>query len=225
MDQIFKELTSAPGVIGAFIYNRDSGIQEKNMPAVFKDGKLIRIAKSLIKIFSAGEKGFSDLAEVSLYYEESIVIIHEPVDRHYLIVFCDTKSKLNLLKRPINQIKDDLKQAIETLPEIKKNKPVTAVKTSSVNLYNNKFQAEVLLNSSPMSKSLQVMRVSLVKVMGPVAKIIFIDALNNWMETDQPSFASIPSLIDILGNEINDTAKFKDYRGGIVPYIEKQTIL
>ncbi|MBW1894792.1 MAG: hypothetical protein JRI91_14010, partial [Deltaproteobacteria bacterium] len=53
------------------------------MPAVFKDGKLVRIAKSLIKIFSAGDKGFSDLAEVSLYYEESIVIIHEPVDKHY----------------------------------------------------------------------------------------------------------------------------------------------
>ena len=51
MDQIFKELTSVPGVIGAFIYNRGSGIQEKNMPAVFKDGKLARIAKSLIKIF------------------------------------------------------------------------------------------------------------------------------------------------------------------------------
>ncbi|MBW1894313.1 MAG: hypothetical protein JRI91_11555, partial [Deltaproteobacteria bacterium] len=179
---------------------------------------------SLIKIFSAGDKGFSDLAEVSLYYEESIVIIHEPVDKHYLIIFCDTESKLNRLKRPINQIKDDLKQAIENRPENKKVKPVPVVKTSRVNSGNTGLQAERLLNSSPMSKSLQAMRVSLAKVMGPVAKIIFIDALNNWMEIDQPSFASIPSLIDILGNEINDTAKFKDYRGGILPYIEKQTI-
>ncbi len=221
MDQIFKELTSAPGVIGAFIYNRDSGIQKKNMPAVFKDGKLARIAKSLIKIFSTGDKGFSDLAEVSLYYEESIVIIHEPVDKYYLIVFCDTESKLNRLKRPINQIKDDLKQAIENRQKIKRVKPVSVVETSRLNSGNNGLQAEVLLNSSPMSKSLQAMQVSLAKVMGPVAKIIFIDALNNWMETHQPSFASIPSLIDILGNEINDTVKFKDYRGGIVPYIEK----
>jgi hypothetical protein len=221
MDKIFKNLVSTSGVIGAFIYHAEIGMQEKSMPAVFRDENLVRIAKSLIKMLSAGNKGFPDIAEVTLYYEESIVFIREPVDRHYLIVFCDTASGKDRLKRPITQVRSDLKQAIKKQKKKKPAPPLAAVPV--INLNDTGLQAEVLMNSSPMSKSLQEMQTSLTKVMGPVAKIIFNDVLNNWIEeTGQPSFDSMPVLVDMLGYEINDNAKFKDYQGGIVPYIERQ---
>ena len=222
MNKIFKKLVATPGVIGAFIYHGESGVQEKSMPAVFRDDNLKRIATLLIKMFSAGNKGFSDISEVSLYYEESIVFIREPVDKHYLIVFCDTASGKDQLKRPITRVRNDLEQA---LTNRKKTRPKpTMAAFPKVNLDGPGLQAEVLMNSSPMSTSLKGMQASLAKVMGPVAKIIFTDALHNWIETDQPSFDSMPVLVDMLAHEINDNAKFKDYQGGIVPYIERQIL-
>lgn len=219
MDKIFKKLVSTPGVIGAFIYHRERGMQEKSMPAVFREENLVKIAKSLIRMLSAGNKGVPDIAEVSLYYEESVVFIREPVDKHYLIVFCDAASGEDRLKRPISKVRSDLRQAIKNRK--KKNKPAPLAAVPRMDLSATGVQAEVLMNSSPMSKSLQGMQASLAKVMGPVAKIIFIDVLNDWIESDQPSFDSMPALVDMLAYEINDNAKFKDYQGGIVPYIER----
>ena len=220
MDKLFKKLASTPGVIGAFIYHREDGIKEKSMPAVFKDENLNRIAASLIKMLAAGKKGFADIREVSLYYEESIVLIREHPGNRFLIVFCDTLSRKNRADKPVTQVRHYLGEAANRRRKIKP-RPLAAVPQIKPNAMDR--EAEALMNSSPMSKSLQGMQASLSKVMGPVAKIVFINALQDWIETDRPSFDSMPVLVDMLGHEINDNEKFKDYQGGITPYIEKQS--
>jgi hypothetical protein len=220
MDKLFKKLASTPGVIGAFIYHGDKGMKKKSMPAVFKDENLNRIATSLIKMLSASEKGLSDIRELSMYYEESIVLIREPVDNHFIVVFCDTVSGKNHSKKPVSQVRQYLEDAVNRRKKTK-SRPLAAIPKIKPN--DKDREALALMNSSPMSKSLQGMEASLSKVMGPVAKVVFINALHNWIETDQPSFDSMPVLVDMLGHEINDNEKFKDYRGGITPYIEKQS--
>jgi len=220
MDKLFKKLASTPGVIGAFIYHSEKGMKEKSMPAVFKDDNLNRIAASLIKMLSAGKKGLSDIREMSLHYEESIVLIREHSNNRFLIVFCDTLPGKNRSKKPIAEVRHYLGESANRRKKIKP-RPLTAVPQIKPNARDR--EAEALMNSSPMSKSLQGMQASLSKVMGPVAKIVFINALHNWIETDRPSFDSMPALVDMLGHEINDNDKFKDYQGGITPYIEKQS--
>ncbi len=70
---------------------------------------------------------------------------------------------------------------------------------------------EQLMQSGPLSSTLSKMKEALIKVMGPIAEIVFNDALNVWIEGVQPSQESIPSLLDILDEEIDDPDKIAKY--------------
>jgi len=82
------------------------------------------------------------------------------------------------------------------------------------------FTVEQLLESSPLSGTLSKMKDALVKVMGPIAEIVFTDSLDSWMTSGEPSTASIPLLLDILDSEIGDLEKITKYRDMIESLIE-----
>jgi len=56
------------------------------------------------------------------------------------------------------------------------------------------------------------MKDALVKIMGPIAEIVFTDSLDSWMTSGEPSTSSIPLLLDILDSEIGDPEKITKYR-------------
>jgi CheY-like chemotaxis protein len=74
------------------------------------------------------------------------------------------------------------------------------------------FTVEQLLESSPLSGTLSKMKDALVKIMGPIAEIVFTDSLDSWMTSGEPSTSSIPLLLDILDSEIGDPEKITKYR-------------
>lgn len=220
MDQILNELQSVPGVIGAFVFHTKTGILSKALPAVFKEAKLIRIGKSLVKIYAAGCMGTSELSEISLFYEESIVIVRRISTREFFIVLLDPSANLNLVAMSLNLTIDELQSATEKDPVsavlMPVEKTVEAVPQSNG---NNGFSPEGLLQNGSMAESLQKMQLSLAKVMGPIAKVIFRDALNEWIKAGKPSAATFTELIEILQTEINDPEKFRDYRQRIAAYL------
>ena len=79
---------------------------------------------------------------------------------------------------------------------------------------------EQLLESSPLSGTLSKMKDALVKIMGPIAEIVFTDSLDLWMTSGEPSMSSIPLLLDILDSEIGDPEKISNYREMIESFIE-----
>ncbi len=84
---------------------------------------------------------------------------------------------------------------------------------------SEKKSVEMLLQSGPLAEVLVKMKESLVKVMGPIADIVFLDCLEAWVEGIVPSESSIPSLIDIIDQEIGDFDRAAKYRTLIEPYI------
>jgi hypothetical protein len=47
--------------------------------------------------------------------------------------------------------------------------------------------------------------------MGPMAKIIFLDSMDEWVKHHQPSEACLPELIKILHTEIVDPKKIQTF--------------
>jgi len=214
MDRVLDEIKSIPGIIGGFVYNSQKGIAASNLPMIFKQDRLQTIAKMLIKMYSSGSTSFPDIFKISIYYDESILMIRNIEASTYLIILCDPSINENFLAMSLNLIMADLKKnlvsqlsAVSENPE--ENKPE-----------ESKIDGEKLLNQGPMSEALKEMQTALSKIAGPMSKIIFIDALNEWGKTGQPSFSSINDLIKILENEINDSEKMNYYRDLIKPYIK-----
>lgn len=222
MDQILNELKSVPGVIGAFVFHTQTGVKSKALPEIFRETKLVKMGKSLVKIYAAGCMGVSELSELSLFYEESIVIVRRISTREFLIVLLDPSANLNLVTMSLALTVDELKTAPEKQPAIMVSAPVNKEGPALPAGGDNGFRAEEMLNRGPMADSLRSMQLSLAKVMGPIAKVIFRDALNEWGKSGQPSFATIAVLIDILQKEINDPEKFQDYRQRIAAYLVSQ---
>ncbi|MFZ5572680.1 MAG: hypothetical protein ACOZF0_19960 [Thermodesulfobacteriota bacterium] len=217
MDQILNELQAVPGVIGAFVFHTQNGILHKELPSVFKDAKLLKIGKSLVKIYAAGCMGTSELSEISIFYEESILVVRRKSSREFLVVLLDLSANLSLVSMSLNLIMDEWAAIPEKEPlQQPERKPVAVVQQSAD---NNGYTPEGMLQSGPLAESLQNMQLSLAKVVGPIAKVIFRDALNDWIKTGTPSIGTVADLIDILQKEINDPEKFREYRQRIAAYL------
>ena len=70
MQQLIDELKAIPGLVGACIYSSRDGLQETNLPGIFKADRLGAVGKQLAKLYSAGRMSFDDLTDVSLHYDE-----------------------------------------------------------------------------------------------------------------------------------------------------------
>lgn len=212
------ELKDIAGVIGVYIYHPGSGVIIKNVPAVFKNTILTKIGRMLMKIYSAGNMGFSDLMEASLFYKEFIVVIREIKNKHYIVVLFDPDAKINTLIMGLNLVMDEL---METVENIAMQAPARkdADHTVPLKMENSPLLPDDLLNAGPMAGSLQGMEKALIKVMGPIAKIIFADALTKWADQDEPDYSTMPNLVRILGKEIDDQEKFNVYQRRIGHYL------
>lgn len=66
---------------------------------------------------------------------------------------------------------------------------------------------EHLMTTSPLAGRLGVMQAALFKAVGPLAKIIFRDAVRKWIQSGGGNRASLPLLSRILSEEINNPEK------------------
>jgi len=84
----------------------------------------------------------------------------------------------------------------------------------------NPEKSDGILNVSHMSSQLRGMQAALLKIMGPMSKIIFKEAVETWSGMGEPSISTLPDLVEILLNEINDSEKEAKYLKMITPYLE-----
>lgn len=199
MQQIINDLKSIPGVIGAFGYRAKQGILCNNLPSLFKPERLTEIAKNLTKITTAGRLGFPDLAEVLISFEESVLLCRPLGVSDFLITLCDPSINMNLLGLSLNLALEDFD------PDAGGASPPAAGAAPPVD-------PEQLRQSGPLAKPLQGMAQMLAKVMGPMAGLIFDEALATWATGQVPTQAGLPTLLDALCREIDDPEKSERFR-------------
>jgi len=218
MEKVLDGLRSKPDIIGAYVFHVNSGVTAKNIPDDFTDIRLTAIAEKGVKIFSSEIKMLPDVSEVSLVYEETTVTICSITDRNYLILLSAPDVRSSLLHMVLQPAVDELKYLIANASGKNAPKPekLKMRVTEPADENTSLIDSEQLMAAGSMAKLLKELQVTLVKVVGPIAKIIFLDSVKEWMATDHPDLSTIPNLLGILSREINDPEKFNIYRKKIM---------
>lgn len=200
MIQLIDELKVIPGVIGACIVNSQEGIKVTNLPTIFKPERLLVVGKHLLTLYSAGRASFSDLTDITLNYDESVVVARELEKNTLVFVICDPTFNHNLMTMSLNLLQEEYK------------------------LGNFATEETSVVVSTDMSGRLQdlleEMKGLLGKILGPMAGFVFDEVVEKWIEQGSPDFSRIEALIDLLNQEISEQDKITSYRQLISPVLK-----
>ena len=213
MKQMIDELKSIPGVVGACIYSARTGLKVNNLPGIFKPERLAAVGKNLAKLCSAGRMSFDDLTDVSLHYEESVVVARELQKNLLVFVVCDPSFNHNLLSMSFNLLQEEVQdsgQLLDALEAQPVNEPAPIATTVNSGVSENQLLG--LFNE---------MKDLLGKVLGPMAGFIFDETVEVWEKQGAAGFDRIEELIELLNREISDSEKIKHFRKLIAPELSK----
>ncbi len=212
MSKIFQDLKSIQGFIGGYVFRPTVGILAKEMPSVYKDNKLSEIGDVLIKTYKSGSLNFPNMIDVSICFQEAVIIIREAAGNTFIFILVDPASNLNLFNMTLSVLMEDVAELIpSTEPNIPVEAAIPEVAPSPVDS-GKPVSGSELLSEGPMSGKLQEIQDALAMVMGPIARIIMVDALDEWLKGNAPSHENIPALADILYKEINDSGRVGDFK-------------
>ncbi|SEA00323.1 hypothetical protein SAMN05660420_01030 [Desulfuromusa kysingii] len=211
MIHLIDELKVIPGVIGASIVNSKEGLKAANFPSIFKAERLQVVGKHLLKLYSVGRLNFDDLTDLSLNYDESVVVARELEKGTLVFAICDPSFNQNLLTMSFNLLHEEYKLG---------NFADSTIPTSP----NDVSSAAVEVGEAKVSASLQglfmEMKGALGKVLGPMAGFVFDEVMDEWLTLGPSEFSRIETLIEQINQEILEPEKVANYRQLITPLLE-----
>ena len=212
MLQLINELKDIPGVIGACTYSPQNGLQESNLPGIFKPEKLAAIGRQFTKLYTVGQMNFSDLTELTLNYDESVVVARTMQNNNLVFVICDPSFNHNLLSMSLNLLQEELHgDLMAAEDEDSVGKPLVGTFESSKTEKSADRDLTILFES---------LREHLAKIVGPMAKIIFDEAVDEWQKQGVGDESRLESLLDLLKQEIVDPEKIEHYQELIEPALQ-----
>ncbi|MGW8192743.1 MAG: hypothetical protein ACWGOX_00620 [Desulforhopalus sp.] len=196
------DLQDLSGVLGACLFHGQKGVLESNLPSIFTAVKLANLGKLLMKLHSAGRMNFHDLTDLSLHYDESMILVRE-IDKDLIIfLLCDPDCNQNLLSMSLNLAQQDLKNQLYAVS------PAPREKTPSA-------------PSENVAAVLAAMKLHLPKIMGPMADIIFDETVETWQEQGNCTLSGIDSLVQLLAEEIGSAEKINRFKEMIAPALSR----
>jgi len=200
MLHLIDELKVIPGIMGACIVNSQTGVQATNLPAIFKDDRLALVGKHLLKLYAVGRMSFDDLTDVTLNYDESVVVARELEKNLIIFVICDPSFNQNLLTVSLNLLHEEFKLGNFTKGEAE---VVAAAPVSP-----SPPPVELKISQQLLAE----MKKALGKILGPMAGFIFDEVMESWSEQGAADVSRIEELIEQLNQEIADQGKIDKYR-------------
>lgn len=202
MKEIIDDLKDLSGVLGVCLYHGQKGVLEANLPIIFTEDKLTELGKLLMKIQSAGNMTFHDLTDLSVQYDESIVLVRELEENLILFLLCDPDFNQNLVCMSLNLLQQDLKKQkislVQTIPQEKLQSRAD----------------EVLPFLSEMKKHLP-------KIMGPMADIVFDETVEDWQKQGKTTLEDLELLVQMLSEEIGNGEQVKRFKEMIAPVLSQ----
>ena len=213
MIHLIDELKVIPGVIGASIVSFREGLKVANFPSIFKPERLSVVGKHLLKLYSAGRMSFDDLSDLTLNFDESVVVARELEKGMLLFAICDPTFNQNLLTMSFNLLHEEYK--LGNFSDV----TIPADVTPGVKSVEPSIPIEQKISAS-LQDLLLAMKEALSKILGPMAGFIFDEAVEEWLELGPPDFVRIEALIELINQEIAETDKVDSYRQLISPVLK-----
>ncbi|MBN1956983.1 MAG: hypothetical protein JXQ81_13955 [Desulfuromonadales bacterium] len=218
MMHLIDELKVIPGVVGACIFDTREGLRVTNLPVIFKPERLSVVGKHLAKLYAAGRMSFSDLTDLTLTYDESVIIARELEKNTLIFAICDPSFNHNLLSMSFNLLQEEFKSGGFSSAEAAS--PMEDQPSPTQQQEPVKPPETVNKSVSPELKQLmEEMKSALAKILGPMAEFVFDEVAEEWVE-DGADFSRMESLIGQLEQEIGDEKKAEEYKQLIAPFLK-----
>lgn len=208
MKQAIDEFKAMPGVVGCCIYSSMKGVHLSNLPAVFKPERLATIGEQLFRLHSAGNKSLRDLYNISIYYDEAVIVTRLLKVNQLLFIICDPSLNQNLLVMSLNLLQDKFEDSQDGPEPGATAQSLRAEKT----VQSAEFQTDERL-----SALCSELRSLLGKILGPMAGYVFDETFSDWQKQRNAEIDHIGTLIDMLNREIADTDKIEYFQKLIAP--------
>nr|WP_320116730.1 hypothetical protein [uncultured Desulfuromonas sp.] len=198
MDQAIDTLKKLPGVLGVCVYDAEQKVMINRMPPFLSDEALAGLGEQLREVLALVREKLSQASEMTLHYDEISLFVHTFADKS-ILVFGEPYMNGRMVSYSLNML----------------SKPKTAE-------YDGQNEVAATEKITPQgvdfSGYIPDLKQRLAKVIGPMADIIFDDALSAWQRGGDASFNS---LLKILREEIDDADKYERYLELCAEFIEK----
>ncbi|GAB4175448.1 MAG: hypothetical protein Tsb0017_26810 [Geothermobacteraceae bacterium] len=200
MQNLVTEIKAIPGVIGACCHHSQQGLVANSLPGLFKPDKLAAMGKHMARLLAAGRLNFPDLNDMVLQYEET-TIVGKSIDQNLVLaVLCDPGINMNLLTMSLNLAMENL--SLDRQPPVSSTLPPPAGTGSQA----------ASQPAMAITKEMEAMKTALSKVVGPMASIMFDDALREAADFGESGNTLLARLQAILTREIGDEEMAARYR-------------
>jgi len=184
-------IASLPEVDGGFLYDPMRGVYSNQTAGTIDDTSLLQVSVKLSKIVSMLTVHFYDTGSIRVTFKDLILYGLMFEDNNWLFLFHHPSLSPGMVKMTV-QMAFNIQQDEE--PEPFETPPVQ----------NQEAFFDVLMHEeSELREPLTTIQEELANHIGPVAELVFSDAIDEWKDTP-PSLETIPVLLDRLEQEIDD---------------------
>ncbi len=190
-DILVNLVNSLPEIYGAFIYNDNDGVLHSRETRATNNLQKQQVGKAFSKVHFMMSMHFKDISCIRFNYVKMTLIGGQFGDNNYLIVFCGKDIASGMTRITVQMALNNLNENSSS-PEQQNDANDRA-----------KLNPEELLHpESHLADPLNKIKQELARQVGPVANVLFEDALSSWAKEANPTHERLPLLIEKLVNEI-----------------------
>lgn len=216
MEEVLKQIKTVPGTLGCMVYDDHGHLAARVFPAIF-DSHMLAAAVTTISEKLPGLKDLTGGIKMIDFRFQNGRLVVRPVDGGCLVILCDGTINLQALIISLNVAVRQVEKILKTAGPVSQQQAGAA--TPAAAAAGGKADPRDLIEKGALSGYLQGMQTTLTKFMGPMAKIIFLECVEKWLEDHQPVKAALPQLVDIVAAEIGDPARMSDYRQKVATFL------
>jgi len=205
MINLIDELKVIPGVMGACVVDSREGLKATNLPTIFKPERLQLVGNHLLKLCAAGQTSFDDLSDITINFDESVVVARRLDKEKVVFAVCDQTFNSNLLKMSFSVLQDEFNDNYSAAA------PAAPTPVAEPAAPVQKVKSKALVGL------LGEMEQQLGKIVGPMAEFIFAETVEEWESQGDVSDDKIDTLLDLLDQELGGEDKVERYHELIAP--------
>jgi len=219
MKQLLSKFVAVEGVLGAYVLNPENGVFESDMPSQFSEESLNQIGRNLTEFLDLARSDFSDTEEISFFFEKAALRMQDFNDGYRIITLFSPNMDRNVLNKVADTFINEFNQALSPPPKLSVLKSLDGGQGRKAHSQTPQdLSPEDLMNSGTLADPLEMMQSALFKVVGPIAKMVFLDSIEQWMTLDTPCMDNLPMLTNIVLEEIGDARLAKDFKERLPSY-------
>ncbi len=233
MEEVLKQVNGVAGFVGGLVCDNQGNLMAHDFPPIFDVSMIQAVVASLSDNIAGLEEMTGGVTMIDFRYENGRVLVR-PVKGGCLVLLCERTINLQLLAISLYVAIKKLEKLFNSCSPTSLDAPVTTsslaapvltvassrpVESDNTSRTLRTVEVRDLIDKGSLSKQLQGMQVALAKNLGPIAKIVFFECVEKWLQSNQPDKAAFPQLIDIVLKEIDDPKKGAEYRQRVAHFL------